>query len=89
MSFDAVHKPITLPEFKQLKYKSTIKEARSPGCVSLKALEKLVGYLIGASYAEPFGRSFPSTVLTHISRRNPCGGVRLEGEIKTALQIWV
>ena len=89
MMFDAVDRRVSLPPKKQQKYLLRLNEVLSTGYVSSKDLEKIVGYLVWASYAEPFGRPFISAVSAHISRVTPHKNVQLIGELRTALLIWV
>ena len=89
MMFDAIKRYISLPPKKQKKYLRKLTETLSAGWASSKDLEKIVGYLVWASYAEPFGRPFISVISASISRMNPHRQVRIVGEIRTALLIWV
>ena len=73
---------------KQQKYFLKLKEALFNGYVSSKDLEKIVGYLVWASYAEPLGRPFISAVSAYILRVTPHKHVQLIGELRTALLIW-
>ena len=89
MTFDANSKRITLPRKKQQKYLSTLREVLTKGHTSSKQLEKIVGYLVWASYAEPFGRPFISAVSNLISREKPNARIELRDSLETALKIWI
>ena len=54
-----------------------------------KRLEKIVGYLVWASYAEPFGWPFISAISIYISRGSPRRRIRICGDIETAIKIWI
>ena len=89
MMSDTINKKVTLPETRQLKLSTKLHDALSHDYISSKTLEKIVGYLVYASYAEPFGRPFISAISSNISRRNPYRRIRVEEELKTALLIWI
>ena len=79
MLFDAIKRNISLPPKKQSKYLQKLNKIINAGWASSKDLEKIVGYLVWASYAEPFGRPFISAISAHISRMDPpqaCSGSR-------------
>ena len=48
-----------------------------------------MGYLVWASYAEPFGRPFISAISVYISRNSPQRRIRICGDINTAIKIWI
>ena len=58
--YDAIKRKVTLPPKKQEKYRFALKQLLTRGRTTSKELEKLVGYLVRASYTEPFGRPFLS-----------------------------
>ena len=89
MRFDAITKRITLPPTKQQKYLAKLREVLMKGHTSSKELEKIVGYLVWASYAEPFGRPFISAVSNLISRDKPHTRVEIRDDLETALKIWI
>ena len=49
----------------------------------------MVGYLVCARYAEPFGRLFISAFSNHISRGNNHTRVKIWASLNTALKIWI
>ena len=89
MMFVAVQKKISLPAKKQQKYVRKLSGILTSTWASSNDLEKIVGYLVWAGYAEPFGRPFISALSAHISRTMPHKLVQITGELRTALQIWV
>ena len=89
MTFDAITKRITLPSKKQQKYLSKLRDVLTRGHTTSKELEKIVGYLVWASYAEPFGRPFISAASNLISRDKPHTRVEIRDDLETALKIWV
>ena len=60
--FNALKRTVTLPPKKQQKYCQTIINLLKKGHATSKELERLVGYLVWASYTEPFGRPFISAI---------------------------
>ena len=89
MTFDAITKRITLPSTKQEKYLTKLHEVLTKGYTNSKELEQIVGYLVWASYAEPFGRPFISAASNHISRGKPRKRVEIRDSLETALKIWI
>ena len=87
--FDAHQKMVSLPPKKQVKYRDTLKLILNRGKATSKELERLVGYLVWASYTEPFGRPFISAISGKITRSNPKENVDIHGYIKWALCIWL
>ena len=51
--FDAVLRRVNLPKKKQIKYRRAIRAALSATVINSKTLEKIIGYLVYASWAEP------------------------------------
>ena len=80
---------VLLPPKKQVKYRDTLKLILHHGKATSKELERLVGYLVWASYTEPFGRPFISAISGKITRSNPKENVDIHGYIKWALCIWL
>ena len=87
--FDASKKMVTLPPKKQVKYRDSLKLILNRGKATSKDLERLVGYLVWASYTEPFGRPFISAISGKITRSTPKEIVDIHGYIKWALCIWL
>ena len=71
LHYDALRRHVNLPADKQAKYLGKLRETMQALFVLSKDLEKLVGYLVWASYAEPFGRPFISALSTEIDHGNP------------------
>ena len=87
--YNALTQMVSLPPKKQQKYCLAIKSVLKRGRATSKELEKMVGYLVWASYTEPFGRPFISAISSKISRQNPKAVVFIQGYIKWALWIWL
>ena len=69
--YDAVMRKVTLPPKKQEKYQLALKQILKRKKTTSKELEKMVGYLVWASYTEPFGRPFLSAISGKITRSTP------------------
>ena len=87
--FDAQKQRVSLPSKKQKKYCRAIRKILNNGQATSKEVEQLVGYLVWASYTEPFGRPFISAISDKISRRAPQEIVYIDGYLKWALFIWL
>ena len=87
--YDAVGKRCNLPPKKQQKYILALLRILITGSTQSKALEKIVGYLVYASYVEPFGRPFISAISSKIDRKNPSKIVEIQEYVKMAMEIWV
>ena len=82
--FDADEKSISLLPKKQ-QYLKKLTLTLAAGWASSKDLEKILGYLVWAGYAEPIGRPFISIISAQISRTTPHNLVQLTGELRTAI----
>ena len=87
--YDAIKRTVTLPPKKQEKYCLKLTTILESGEVTSKELEQLVGYLVWASYTEPFGRPFISAISNAISRSTPKETVFISGYVKLAIRIWL
>ena len=87
--YNALTKMVSLPPKKQQKYCQAINKVLQTGRATSKELEKIVGYLVWASYTEPFGRPFISAISAKITRATPETIIYIIGYIKWALQIWL
>ena len=85
--FDAGTRKVTLPPGKRTKYLGKVREVLAATRVTSKTLEKLLGYLGYASWAEPFGRPLLSALGVYITRSNPRASVRLGRFATLALKI--
>lgn len=87
--YDAVGKRCNLPVKKQHKYILALLRILIKGSSPSKDLEKIVGYLVYASYVEPFGRPFISAISSKIDRKNTSKIVEVTDYVKMAMEIWV
>ena len=75
--FDSIHEAIK----KQDKYLRALHGIMKTEWNSLKRLEKIVVYLVWASYAKPFGRPFLPYPYSYIFREGPLSGAYGYAEI--------
>ena len=71
LEFNAILRIVSLPPHKRSKYLSKLRTMLNSLLVISKQLEKLIGYLSYASYAEPFGRPFLSALTSNLDYSNP------------------
>ena len=87
LRYNAIKRRVNLPPPKQEKYLQKLQDALSALIITSKDLEKLIGYLCYASWAEPFGRPFLSALTAHVDRKNPNHLVCFDRFATTALKI--
>ena len=71
LEFNAIRRNVALPPNKRTKYLSKLRATIQAVFISSNELEKLIGYLTYASYAEPFGRPFLSALTGEVNHLNP------------------
>ena len=87
LRYNALTRRVYLPPAKQEKYLQKLQVALSSLIITSKDLEKLIGYLCYASWAEPFGRPFLSALTAHEDRNNANHLVCFDRFATTALKI--
>ena len=66
LEFNAILRKVSLPADKRSKYLRELRTTLRSLFVISNRLEKLIGYLSYASYAEPFGRPFLSALTSNL-----------------------
>ena len=87
LRYNAHTRHVRLPPSKQQKYLQKLQDTLSALIVTSKDIEKLIGYLCYASWVEPFGRPFLSSLTVHVDRHNPKHLVCFDKFATTALKI--
>ena len=89
LNFNSLKRACFLSESKSIKYSSRLSKLRESVTTSSKELQKVVGYLVYASWVCPFGRPLISTISYCIDRNNIHKKVRLDTAALVACDIWL
>ena len=89
LNFNSVKKSCFLAKSKASKYRARLLNLRKSGWASSKELQRVVGYLVYAAWALPFGRPFISHISYFIDVKNIYKKVRLDVAALTACDIWL
>ena len=89
MNFNSEENACFLSAAKIVKYSEKLARVRKHGGASSKVLQKIVGYLVYASWVMPFGRPFISHISFHIDVKNINKDIRLDDAALKACEIWL